>query len=214
MLRVLVVCVLLAARVAHADGTAVRIDAKDTDAGKRADELTKALRALATKGHKAAPTAKATDAAIASADCSVRQPACAAAVGAKLGATHVLVGQVEKRGARYTITLSLINVDTKQRVRSLRDTSGADARKWARSLYARILDAGSGEIVLAANAQRGQVLLDGLPVTELYAGRATISNVALGAHQLEIRAAGYRPFTTDVTVDGRTEQNVLLDVAE
>lgn len=213
MLRVLL-CVLLTARVAYADGTAVRIESKDVDAGKRAADLTNALRALAAKGHRAAPTAKATDAAITSADCSVLQPACAAAVGAKLGATHVLVGQVEKRGARYTIMLSLINVDTKQRVHSLRDTSGADARKWARALYARILDEGAGEIVLAANAQRGQVILDGLPVTELYAGRATISKIALGAHQLEIRAVGYRPFTTDVTVDGRTEQNVLLDLAQ
>jgi hypothetical protein len=192
---------------------AVRIEPKDSDAAKTALALTNALRAATTRHHP--KRAKDTDAAIARADCSILQPACAASVGASLAVSHMLVGQLERRGARYTLTLSLVNVHTKQRVRSLRDTfaKSANLPRLARSLYSRILDEGTGELVIAANAQRGQVLLDGLAVTELYEGRATVSGVALGTHALEIRAAGFHPFTSDVEVDGRTEQNVLLDPA-
>lgn len=209
--RVLI-CAALVARTASAgSGTAVLVIPKDIEATARADELTKAMRVLAARGHKDAPSAKATDAAFTSADCEPAQRSCAAAIGETLSVAHVLVGMLEKRGAHYTVTLSLFDVATKQRVRSLRDTSSADARRWARTLYTRVFEEGSGEIVLIANAQRGQVLLDGLPVTELYAGHATISDVARGTHQLEIRAAGFHAFVTDVAVEGRNEQAVLLD---
>jgi hypothetical protein len=212
----LVVCGLLLALASSAaanDGptVAVRIEAKDADAANTAVALNKALRAVSAK-----PSAKDVDAAVLRAECSILQPACAASIGEALAVSHVLVGQVERRGARSTLTLSLINVHTKQRVRSLREVivKNANLPRLARSLFTRILDEGTGEIVIAANAQRGQILLDGLAVTELYQGRATISGVALGTHELQIRAAGYRPFTSDVEVDGRTEQNVLLDPAQ
>ena len=73
---------------AHADDartTAIRIEAKDTDAAKRAVALQKAMRAVA----KAKVSANAIDTAVAAAECKVLQPACAAAVGAKLAVTHM-----------------------------------------------------------------------------------------------------------------------------
>jgi hypothetical protein len=188
----------------------VRIEAKDAASANTVIALNKAMRAVAGRG---APKPSTIDAAVIDTECNVLQPRCAASIGEQLAVTHMLVGQLERRGTRYTLTLSLINVATKQRVRSLRDVAATkvDVRKWARTLHARMLDEGSGDIVITANAKRGQVLVDGLVVTELYEGRATVSGVALGAHQLEIRAAGYRPFATDVTVDGRTEETVLLE---
>jgi len=160
----------------------IRIEAKDPSAGKRAVALEKALRARATRVKK-------------------------------LGVTHELVGQLDRRGVRYLLTLALIDTSTKKRVRSLRETSTekADVRKWANTLLAKILDEGTGELVLVANARRAQVLVDGLPVAELYEGRATISNIALGTHEVEIRAVGYRPFSVEVEIDGRNEQTILLD---
>ena len=133
------VLLLLSAASAGADPertTAIRIQAKEADSAKRATELNKALRA--TKGARAKVSAANVDAAVLDAECSILQPACAATIGAKLGVTHMLVGELDRRGARYTLTLSLINVSTKQRVRSLREVSGATAnvRKWANTLYA------------------------------------------------------------------------------
>lgn len=216
IVRWLLVLVLLSGRAVADELPAIRIEAKDPSAAKRAVELTKALRAVATKKTgKAKPTAKDVDSAIVNAECSIVQPACAAEIGEKLAVGHVMVGQLDKRGARYTLTLSLINVRTKQRVRSLREVSAAsDVRRWATALYTRIFDDGAGEIVIVANARRGQVLVDGLAVTELYEGRATLSNVALGTHGIEIRASGYKPFATEIEVDGRSEQSFLLDPVE
>jgi hypothetical protein len=213
--RLALMLVLLSATHAAADAertTAIRIQAKDADSAKRANELNKALR-TAKGAHRAKVSAGDVDAAVLDAECSILQPACAATIGAKLGVTHMLVGELDRRGARYTLTLSLINVSTKQRVRSLREVSGASAnvRKWANTLYAKMLDEGTGEVVLFANARRGQVFVDGLAVTELYEGRATLSGIALGTHAIEIRAPGYKPFAIDVEVDGHSEESFLLD---
>lgn len=188
---------------------AARVDAKDTDSAKTAIALTKALRVVA----KSKTTAKAFDNAVADADCAITRPSCAASIGASLGVTHIVVGQLERRGSRYTVTLSLINVQTKQRVRSLREAAPTklDVRRWARTLHARMLDEGTGELLIVANAKRGQILIDGLGVGELFEGRATLAGIALGTHQLEIRANGYRPFSTDISVDGRSEQTLLLE---
>jgi hypothetical protein len=196
--------------------TAIRIEAKDPESTKRATELTKALRTAVKGAHRAKASAGDVDAMVRDGDCSILQPACAAAIGAKLGVSHVLVGQLEKRGSRYTLTASLISVRTKQRVRSLRDVSGASAnvRKWANTVYTKMLDEGTGEVTIVANARRGQVFVDGLAVTELYEGRATLSGIALGTHGLEIRAAGYRPLAVDITVDGNSEESFLLDPLE
>ena len=189
-MRVLV-CLLLLAGIAFADDEpAVRIDAKEPNAAARAVLLEKQLLLVATQ-HKTKDNA----------------------IGAKLGVTHTITGKLEKRGARYTVTLSLINLATKQRVRSLRDTTTdkADVRRWANALYTRTLDEGTGELVIVANARRGQVLVDGMPVTELYDGSATIAGLALGLHQVEIRASGYKPFSVDVTIDGNAKETFLLD---
>lgn len=190
---------------------AARVDAKDTGSAKTAIALTKALRVAA----KSKTSAKDFDDAVAAADCAMTRPSCAASIGAALGVTHILVGQLERRGSRSTVTLSLINVQTKQRVRSIREAAPAklDVRRWARTLHARMLDDGTGELLIVANAKRGQILIDGLAVGELFEGRATLAGIALGTHQLEIRANGYRPFSTDVSVDGRSEQTLLLEPA-
>jgi hypothetical protein len=215
--RIALCFVLLVATSAAAErSTAVRIDGKESASDKAARSLMVAMRAVAAKERKRAkPSGDDTDTAVAKADCLITHPACAASVGSALAVTHMLVGQVERRGSRYTLTLSLVNVETKQRVRSLRESIAVKANlaKWARALYTRILDEGTGEIVIISNAKRGQVLLDGLAVTELYEGRATIAGVALGTHQVEIRAPGYKPFATEIAVDGRTEESLLLDPA-
>ena len=164
---------------------AIRIEVKDPSAGKRAVALEKALRKLSAV--KSRPH--------------------------KVGVTHELVGQLDRRGARYTLTLALIDTSTHKRVRSLRETATekTDVRRWAAVLLAKLLDEGTGELVLVANARRGYVLVDGQVVTELYEGRATIAGLALGTHEVAIRAVGYKPFSVEIEIDGRNEQSFLLE---
>jgi hypothetical protein len=47
----------------------------------------------------------------------------------------------------------------------------------------------------------------------LFDGRATLNGIAIGTHQLVIRAKGFKPLELDVTVDGQTRLNLLLEPA-
>lgn len=193
----------------------VAIDGIDLRPGD-ANALTSALRvqASAKSGkYRSKGTPKEIEKAVFAAECKAPERACAVAIGTKLAVDYVLAGEIVARGARYVLTLSLVNVNSKERVRSLRDTAAktVDMKRWARTLYDRLHDGATGELVIVANAKRGEILLDGQTVGVLFEGRATIGNVTVGSHVLVIRAAGYRPFEIDVAVEGTMKQNVLLE---
>ena len=207
-------CLLVLAATAHADTLAViDLGVKDSTETKVATELTTALRGRTKGRFKTGATPKAIAAAIAKADCAVLERACAAAVGDILGVDYVLVGDLDRRGTRHIASLSLISVKSKQRVRSLADTStGADTDKWSKSLYARIADVETTDLKIYANATEGEVSIDGQVVAALFNSTATISAIALGSHRLAIKAKGFKAFDVDVdvTLDGGT-QSFLLD---
>lgn len=208
------------ARVASAEPrptlAVLGIEAMDHGVEGAAERLTAGLRESPKRDrYDRKGAAKPIREAITKAECKFMQPACAAAVGAALAVDFVVAGELTKRGTHQVLVLALFDVRRKQRVRSVRETAAgnADARKWARTLYARLTDAATGELVIVANAQVGEILLDGAIVGALFEGRATIGGVAPGAHQLVIRARGYKPFETDVSVDGTTKQTLLLEPA-
>jgi hypothetical protein len=197
------------------------IEAYEPMLEKPATALTTALRAHAAKrpaGKKPRRytpkgTPKEIAAATIAAECSPTQRACAATVGTAVGAEFVLAGQLEQRGTHYVLLLSLWDVKTKQRARSLRDVvaTTVDINKWSRAVYDRLADVATGDLTIIANAKNGEILLDGQVIAALYDGRATITGLALGTHLLAIRAKGYRPFEVDITIEGATQQAVLLD---
>lgn len=196
----------------------VGIEGKDVDSAKAADTLTATLRTYAgAKSGLYQPkgTPKQLAAAVLKADCKASVPACAVTIGTAMATDYVLAGQIETRGKHYVLTLSLVNVRTKQRVRSLRDSvaTSNDLRKWARTSYERLVDPTTGELTVVSNAKQGEVLLDGEPVGALWEGRATISGIALGNHELAIRSRGYRAFSVEIRIDGSNTQNVLLEPA-
>lgn len=145
--------------------------------------------------------------------CVVTELACATAIGARLGVDYVVVGEVETRGKRFVLTLSVVDVARGRRVRTLRDLTARPgrARTWARSVYARLVDAESGELAISSNAPRAVVWLDGQKVTELFEGRATLTGLAIGVHAIELRAPGFKPYTDEIVVDGASRLSVLLD---
>jgi TolB-like protein len=189
------------------------IDGVESESIPLATKLTQSLQTMKAGRYQLKGTAKQITAALVKAECRVTQAACAAAVGAELGADYVLAGDVHYKGSHQVLVLSLVDVKTKRRVRSIRDNvaSTVDARKWGRLAYQKMIAAEDGALVIVANAKQGEILLDGQVAGALFDGRATLTGVANGTHQLVIRAKGYRELAVDVTVEGETRQNLLLE---
>lgn len=223
-MRALVCCLILAATIttARADPGAptFAIDLRSRDG--LADKITIALEdALRDRGavkaahYRAKGTRK--DRVAASTDhCpSALTLACASEIGAKLGVDYVFAGEVAARGQRFVLTLDIVNVDTKKRVRSLRDVTATatTARAWAKVVFDRIADNVTGSLAISSNVSRAVVYVDGQQATELYQRRALVAGLALGRHAIELRAPGYKTYADEVVVDGDTQLNVLLDTA-
>lgn len=212
--------VLLAGSIAQADDkhtvAVLSIVPKDTALTRSADAITAVIRTQAaakSSEYSVKGTAKAIDAAILAAECSAIQQSCAAKLGATLGADYAIAGELERRGAHQVLVLSLVDVRTKQRIRSVHQTgaSNGDAKKLARAAYARLIDGEVGELAIATNAQRGEILIDGEVVGALFDGHATIGGLVKGSHLLTIRANGFHLFEIDITIELATKQMLLLE---
>jgi hypothetical protein len=202
------------AAAAPAPTVAVYIASSEPSVAKLVVALAAGLRDAAGKPgpYRAKGTAKAVAEAIDQAKCTPIEPACAAAIGEHLAVDYMIVGKVEPRGARAVLAVSVVKVEARQRVRSLRAiaAAGADGRQWARAVYAQLVDDATGELAIVANAQAGEIFIDGVRAAELFKGRATVVGLAIGNHELSIRAPGYRAFDEELIVDGHTRELVLL----
>jgi len=189
------------------------IEGADVASSALADTVTAALQRIKTGRYQVKGTAKQIAAAVTAAECKPTRPACAVTVGTTLGVDYVLAGEATKRGKHQVLVLSLVNVQTKQRVRSLRESvaTSIDAKQWARMLYTKLVEAELGELMLVTNAQQGEILVDGQVVGALFQGRATVGGLAIGSHQIVVRAKGFRPFELDVMIEWTTKQTLLLE---
>jgi hypothetical protein len=181
-----------------------------------ADAMTDVIRAKASakaSTYRVKGSRKAIDDAITTADCSSMQVACAVALGASFAVDYTIAGELDLRGTHQVLVLALVDVRTKQRLRAVRQVAStkSDAKKLARTAYAKLLAGEMGTLSIVANAQNGEVLIDGQVAAALFEGRATIEGLVNGTHQLSIRARGYKPFDIDVRIDYATKENVLLD---
>jgi hypothetical protein len=208
--------------VAHADDrpalAVLGVIPKDHGLIESADAMTAVIRgkvAAKSSTYRSTGTRKQIDAAITTADCSSIQVSCAVVLGASLDADYTIAGELDRRGTHQVLVLSLVDVRSKQRLRAVREVgeTKGNAKKLARSAYTRLLDGETGELTIVANAQNGEVLIDGQVAAALFEGRATVGGLVNGTHQLSIRARGYRPFDIDVTIEYATKETVLLEEA-
>jgi len=218
MKRLVCISMLLAAAPAHADDrhslAVLGVAPKDAALKKSADAIATAIRAQAgakASEYRVTGTAKQIDAALVTAECSAIQASCAAKLGVTLGAEYTIAGELDRRGTHQVLELSLVDVKTRQRIRSVHQTSSGDAKKLARAAYTRLIGGDVGELAIAANAPQGEILIDGQIVGGLFEGRATIGNLVKGSHVLAIHAKGYRPFEVDITIEASTKQMLLLE---
>jgi hypothetical protein len=196
------------------------IAAKDTESSKAAGAITAGLRAQAgakASEYRLTGTAKEVDTAILAAECSAIEARCAAKLGAALSADYAIAGELERHGTHQILVLALVDVGTRQRLRSFRQSTdaGADAKQLARTAYARLIDHDDlGELAIVANAQQGEVSIDGQVVAALFEGRTTLTGLVKGNHMLAIHARGFRPFEIEITIESQTRQMLLLDPLE
>ncbi len=216
-MRLAILVAILLVRVAHAEPPTFAIDlrAKEALADKVATPLEEAFRKLGSaktaeyrsKGTKKDRVAASTD------DCpNARTAECAVVIGTKLGVDFIFAGWVERKNTKFLLELDMFSVHSGKRVRSIRDYAppNVDPKKWALSVFTRIVDTSTGSLQISSNAQRATVFVDGQRVTELYHGRALVTGLVLGRHAIELRAAGYKTYVDEVVVDGTTPINVLL----
>jgi hypothetical protein len=216
-MRWLCVVMLLLTVTAHAEErrplTVLAIEPKDEAIAKSADAVTRVIRTQASakkSEYRLQGKPKEIETATLAAECSPGQARCAAKLGAALGAEVVITGELERRGTHQVLTLALVDVKSKQRIRSVHQ-SGSDAKKLAKAAYIRLVGGDTGNLAIAANAQRGEVLIDGEIVAALFEGKTTITGLIKGAHRLSIHAKGFRPLDMDVDITADTKQMLLLE---
>ena len=214
-MRDFLLALVLIASTAHAEKPTLAVlgvAPKDHALVANANAITATIRAQA-KSYTLKGTPKQITKLSDAADCSALEPACSTKLGVALGADYAIAGELERRGEHQILTLALVDVAKKQRIRSLRDTVAikGDMKKWARTAYNKLVDGEAGELVIAANAQNGEVWIDGQLAGALFEGRASVGGLANGGHQLAIRAKGFKPLEVEITVEFETKQSFLLE---
>lgn len=75
----------------------------------------------------------------------------------------------------------------------------------------RLVGGDTGDLAIVANAQRGDVLIDGQIVAALFEGKTTITGLIKGGHRLSIRAKGFRSLDMDIEIEAASKQMLLLE---
>src|SRR6476660_2525869 len=126
-MRSLCIALVLVTAAAHADErralTVLAIEPKDEALAKSADAITRTIRTVASakkSEFRLEGKPKDIETATLAAECNSTEARCAAKLGAGLGAEVVISGSVERRGEHVVLTLGLVDVKSKQRIRSVR----------------------------------------------------------------------------------------------
>ena len=147
---------------------------------------------------------------------------CMSEIGAELKTDFLLYGKV-KLGHDKSVTLSLmlINVNTKRLVRALGsidippgDRNLTGLAIIAKNAYAKITASDvAGTVVVHANVQVGQVFFDSSPKGPLVNGTATFAGVPEGKLNIGVESPGYSRFDDVITVKGGEDTNIDVKLA-
>ncbi len=144
--------------------------------------------------------------------CDTELPSCMAPIGSAIGASWMIYGNIRKEGANYVVGLTLLNVNTKTRERTLPNqllptNDAADTVKlgaWAKKRYSTLVDESNlGTVVIEVStegADGGTVKIDGEERGTIANGRLPIPNLSDGKHRLVIEVGGFQRFEKDITV--------------
>lgn len=193
----------------------------DPETTKAAKELTAALRDRARAGigpyASVAAEKELIDEKLLN-NCDTEAPTCMAAIGTQLVAEAVMYGKIEKSSLNgqpiYKVSIKLLNVNRKQLASSTVETlpiaeaTGVRAAAHAKNWYGKLVGISTGgTVTIAANIDRGTVILDEEAKGTLASGKLTLNNIAEGRHTLAIEAPNYQRYEAGITVrNGETLQ--------
>jgi len=135
---------------------------------------------------------------------------CMSKVGADLGAKRLIYGSLKRlREGGFAASLRFINVETRVSERTVADklpgdvTNPAQLKKAAAKYFASLSGvAATGEISIALpEPVSGTVTLDRGASIELIDGTASLSDISVGSHTVEIDVPGYRKWTGTIEVE-------------
>jgi hypothetical protein len=144
--------------------------------------------------------------------CEEFDAACMSEITAGLKADAVIYGTVQRTSARddfeFNVTLNIFSGQTGRIENTVSDLfpstemlPGEMAVK-AKQLLLRLSGAGAtqGSILIRANVETADVVVDGQPVGSIEDGSLLLDNVQPGMHEVEINNSGYLPFKQSVNV--------------
>jgi hypothetical protein len=156
------------------------------------------------------------------AGCAGPDKDCLVQIGTDLPTDFLIYGKLEKRGKGFQISLTLLDIGKKDRVRQLTETipgneTGKDElAKWGRQLYDKLTGGGAkGTLLVTANVDAGSVFVDGQASGNLVRAQARIHGLDSGSHRVRVEADDKRPFEGDVTIEaGETAELTVTLEAE
>src|SRR5688572_2374199 len=198
------------------------IDEKTT---KLATELTAGLRAQAkgaTSPYSLVPNAEAelTEVKVINM-CDDEGLGCMSSIGKDMKADRLLYGRITKRKNGYQVSLDLLDVKKKEMERSaseiipFADATSPGIGRWAKTLYGKLTGTAEtgGTLLISANADNGEVFVDGKSKAKLVNGTARIGGLSEGSHTIGIQAPGYKTWAGEATVTAgeTTKMTATLD---
>jgi hypothetical protein len=148
---------------------------------------------------------------------------CIVGIGAGVPTDFLIYGRLEKRGKGFQVSLTLLDIAKKDRVRQLtetipgNETSKDELAKHGKDLYDKLTGGSAkGTLLVTANVDAGSVFVDGKSAGNLVRAQARIHGLDPGSHRVRIEADDKEPYEADVTIEAseQAELTVTLNARE
>jgi hypothetical protein len=158
------------------------------------------------------------------AGCASPDKDCMIQIGSEMATDFLIYGRLEKEGRKegkgFQVSLTLLDVAKKDRVRQLtetipgNDTGPTDLERWGKTLYGKLAgESNKGTLLVSANVATGSVFIDDQPKGNLVQKQARIQGLDAGRHRVRVESDGWRAEDKVVTIEGgeTVELPVTLD---
>ena len=142
-------------------------------------------------------------------------PTCLSQIAETVGAEQLVYGTLRRAGDAMELTLSLFDASSHTVLRTTQETLSArrtdidDIREPTRRVLARLTGPETGTLRVEANVPAAAVVVDGAEIGTTDAeGHFTTADLAIGAHEVEVRSNGHTPWRGTVTLGRGTEMTL------